>query len=174
MQEERADISDPLIQDNQDKSQESKEDSEDSEESSAKNSEDSTQEGLKEGGAYKDTTHTDVTKENNISTPNYENGNLPHHLQGGAKIRNPYLKTKKITEQGILHAIPQQLTNMKKSTPSGSIDKQITLKNGMLRPHIQRYTLCIKIIKSKSEEEEQVLVQKTLTKVFQHCSRRRF
>ncbi len=149
-------MSDPLIQDNQDKSQESEEDSEDSDESSAKNSEDSTQEGLKEGDAYKDTTHTNVTKENNIGTPNYENDNLPHHLQGGAKIRNPYLKTKKMMEQGILHVIPQQLTNMKKSAPSGSIDKQITLKNGMLRPHIQRYTLCIKIIKSKSEEEEQV------------------
>ena len=36
----------------------------------------------------------------------------------------------------------------------------------MLRPHIHRYTLRIKIITSKSEGDEQILIQKTLQNFF--------
>jgi hypothetical protein len=108
----------------------------------------------------------DSTNGSGSSTPNNEHSNMPRRLQVGTKGMNPYTKAKQPQNQGILHAIPQWVPNTKKATPSGSIDKQITLKKGMLRPHIHRYTLCIKIIKSKSEEEDQVLVQKTLQKFF--------
>ena len=47
-----------------------------------------------------------------------------------------------------------------------SINKQISLKKGMLHPHIHRYMLWIKIIYSRSEEDEKALVQKTLQKFF--------
>jgi hypothetical protein len=103
----------------------------------------------------------------NISGPsNNEHRNMPCQLQVGSKSKNPYTKAKVPQTQGILHALPQRASNTKKATPAGSIDKQISLKKGMLRPHIHRYTLRIKIIKSKTEEEEQVLVQKTLKKFF--------
>jgi hypothetical protein len=46
------------------------------------------------------------------------------------------------------------------------LDKQITLKKGAIRNHTHRYTLRIKIISTKSEEEEQILIQKTLQKFF--------
>jgi hypothetical protein len=82
------------------------------------------------------------------------------------KINNPYLKSKKSQQHGILHARPQLQGNSKPVRHPGSVDKQINLKKGMIRPHIHRYTLRIKIIKSKSEEEEQILVQKTLQKFF--------
>jgi hypothetical protein len=36
----------------------------------------------------------------------------------------------------------------------------------MIRPYIHRYTLRLKIIKSRSEEEEQQLIQATLQKIF--------
>ena len=83
----------------------------------------------------------------------------------GTEVRNPYLKTKN-DKEGIIHAIPQGAGKLRNSTPAGSIDKQIVLKKGMLRPHIHRYTLRIKIISSKSEGDEQVLVQKTLQNFF--------
>jgi hypothetical protein len=60
---------------------------------------------------------------------------------------------------------PRSSTSKLASTP-GDSDKKIVLKCGMLQSHIQRYTLCIKIISSKSEEEEQNLIQTTLQKVF--------
>ncbi len=60
----------------------------------------------------------------------------------------------------------QHQTNPKPSTHAGSFDKGIELKKGVLRPHIHRYTLRIKIISSKTEEEEQILVQQTLQKFF--------
>jgi hypothetical protein len=69
-------------------------------------------------------------------------------------------------QHGRLYAVPQCSSNNTSTKPPGSIDKQITLKMGMLRPHIHCYTLRIKIIKSRSEEDEQVLVQKTLQKFF--------
>jgi hypothetical protein len=42
----------------------------------------------------------------------------------------------------------------------------LDLKNGMLSPHIHRYTLRIKIISSKTEENEQILFQKAQQKFF--------
>ena len=83
----------------------------------------------------------------------------------GPVLCNPYKRNKPRPQQGILHAIPQGPPSHKHQSSAGSIDKQIILKKGMLRPHIHRYTLRIKIISSKSEEDEQVLVQKTLKKV---------
>ncbi len=84
----------------------------------------------------------------------------------GPGTSNPYQRNKSRSQQGILHAIPQGSIPNKPQSSAGSIDKQIILKKGMLRPHIHRYTLQIKIISSKSEEDEQVLVQKTLKKFF--------
>jgi hypothetical protein len=76
------------------------------------------------------------------------------------KINNPYSKSNSKPKQGILHARQQKQVNNHPKSPMGSNDKQIILKKGVIHPHVHRYTLRIKIIKSKSEEDEQVLVQK--------------
>jgi hypothetical protein len=76
--------------------------------------------------------------------------------------QNPYQPSRK-NQDGILYAVPQRQSSANNSnTRDGSIDKPIELKKGMLRQHIHRYMLRIKIISSKSEEDEQALVQKTL------------
>jgi hypothetical protein len=74
-------------------------------------------------------------------------------------IQNPYQKSN--LKQSSSHQAPSTLR-----PTSGSVDKSIALKKGMLRPHIHRYTLRIKIISTKSEEDEQALIQKTLQKFF--------
>jgi hypothetical protein len=80
-------------------------------------------------------------------------------------LHNPYTRSQK-SPQGTLHAIPQRTPKEQFTKASGSIDKPISLKRGTLCPHIHRYTLRIKIISSRSEEDEQSLVQKTLKKFF--------
>jgi hypothetical protein len=62
--------------------------------------------------------------------------------------------------------LPKQPNQGLKTNNRTPVDKQISLKKGMLRPHIHRYTLRIKIISFKTEEDEQALVQKTLQKFF--------
>lgn len=66
--------------------------------------------------------------------------------------------TEKALTKGILHAVsPRSSTSKPASTP-GDIDITIVLKCGMLRSHIHRYTLRIKNISLKPEEEVQNLV----------------
>lgn len=65
---------------------------------------------------------------------NSDNSKQNHDKQ----INNPYLKMKNNVQQGILHAHQQRLANNVPKTPSGSVDKQIILKKGMLRSHIHR------------------------------------
>jgi hypothetical protein len=93
------------------------------------------------------------------------NDNLQPQARVTKNVSNPYTRPQK-SSQGILHAIPQRSPLVQNIKPQGSIDKPISLKKGMLQPHIHRYTLRIKIISSKSEEDEQALVQKTLQKLF--------
>jgi hypothetical protein len=95
--------------------------------------------------------------------PSAATSNSSEHQKARIAVNNPYQK-RKSNPQGVLHAIPQGQTTSQKVP--GSIDKHITLKKGILRPHIHRYTLRIKIISSKNEEDEQALVQKTLKKFF--------
>ncbi len=166
LQEDESDISDTPMQDKQISQEPEEEAPVDLDISSSKTNKNIIQENPKEDCEEQDNSHISATKKNSISNPNSEKSKTPHQPQRGTKMSNPYLKSRKPTEQGILHAIPQRINNTKKSSPSGSLDKEITLKKGMLRPHIHRYTLRIKIIKSKSEEEEQMLVQKTLQKLF--------
>jgi hypothetical protein len=49
---------------------------------------------------------------------------------------------------------------------TGYFDKPIELKKGMIRHRIHHYTLRIKNISSRLEEDDQTLVQKTLQKFF--------
>lgn len=66
--------------------------------------------------------------------------------------------TEEALTKGILHAVsPRSSTSKPASTP-GDIDIKIVLKCGMLRSHIHRYTLRIKNISLKPEEEVQNLV----------------
>jgi hypothetical protein len=70
-------------------------------------------------------------------TPN-DSGMDQQKIMG--KTNNPYLQLKLKPQQGIIHARPQRHANIDPKTPSGSIDKQIILKKGMLRPHVHHYT----------------------------------
>jgi hypothetical protein len=78
---------------------------------------------------------------------------------------NPYQRSKHPTKENTQDT-PQRTSSSNTSRAKSSIDKPIILKKGMLRNHIHCYTLRIKIISSKSEEEEQSHVQKTLHKFF--------
>jgi hypothetical protein len=122
------------------------------------------------GDEQKDTTST-TSKDsvNEVLTGNSLNKNKTQPPMTVARNQNPYLKQKTSLQRGILHTVPQEKN---KSTQKGSIDKQITLKKGMLRPHTHRYTLRIKIISSKSEEDEQIFGTENITEVFRHCAPR--
>ncbi len=116
----------------------------------------------KDTNLNKDTQESSQDAEKNNDTNKKENS-VP---KGNYTFLNPYNRPKKSGPQGVLHAIPQRAPISKQAVSPGSIDKQISLKNGMLCPHIHRYTLRIKVISSKSEEDEQTLVQRTLKKFF--------
>jgi hypothetical protein len=102
-----------------------------------------------------------------ITNPNGPDNtkDVAYASQNISKITNPYQKAKKVT-RSLTQDKPARPSSMKHSTTPGLIDKQIALKKGMLRNHMHRYTLRIKIISSKSEEDEQILIQKTLQKFF--------
>jgi len=71
---------------------------------------------------------------------------------------NPYSRratTQSTAEEGTLHS--QRCPNK-----SARLDKAITLKKNNSRPHIHRYTLRIKTIKAKSEDEGHLLLQEAL------------
>jgi hypothetical protein len=95
------------------------------------------------------------TKQSSSSEASAINNNRDNSSQAGDKSHpnNPYARSQR-SSQGILHAIPQRPPRQDHKTSPRSIDKQISLKKGMLRPHIHRYTLRIKIISSRSEEDE--------------------
>jgi hypothetical protein len=101
------------------------------------------------------------------SSDGYSSKTNTSHRSSGQKnnITNPYQRTKS-SSSGILHAVPQHPSSVHTPATHGNLDKTIQLKKSTLRPHIHRYTLRIKIISSKSEEDEQILVQKTLQKFF--------
>jgi hypothetical protein len=94
----------------------------------------------------------------NVSTPSY---NSPPSRPPA--VANPYLRSKPNSCNP-----PTQNSRSPRANqpPNLGLDKQITLKKGAIRNHIHRYTLRIKIISTKSEEEEQILIQKTLLKFF--------
>jgi len=71
---------------------------------------------------------------------------------------NPYSRratTQSTAEEGTLNS--QRCPNI-----SARLDKAITLKKNNSRPHIHRYTLRIKTIKAKSEDEGHLLLQEAL------------
>jgi hypothetical protein len=88
-----------------------------------------------------------INRNLNLNKRNYDTIHKPSTQFGSRTISG--------SKSGVIHAIPQT-----KQSPSAN---QITLKRDF-RPQIHRYTLRIKIIKSKSEEEEQSLIEKTLQK----------
>ncbi len=96
-------------------------------------------------------TTSDGPKDNEINT---NPGTSTSFTMADPKACNPYKKSKASAQHGILHAIPQGSTSTNKSSRSGDIYKSIVLKKGQLRPQIHRYTPWIKIISSKSEEDE--------------------
>jgi hypothetical protein len=67
---------------------------------------------------------------------------------------SPPTHTLRKSDEGILHA--HRLVNPTK------VDKTITLKKNNNRPHIHRYTVRFKTIKSKSEDEAHQLIQDCL------------
>ncbi len=108
---------------------------------------------------------TEANQCNVTSTPTSGASNNSNDVNTSQRPLNPYQRSKRPTKENT-QVTPQRTVSSSTSRDKGSIDKPITLKKGMLCNHIHRYTLLIKIISSKSEEEEQSLVQKTLHKFF--------
>jgi hypothetical protein len=102
---------------------------------------------------------------NVTSNPTSGASNNSNDVNTSQRPLDPYQRSKRPTKENT-QVTPQRTISSSTSRDKGSIDKLIMLKKGMLHNHIHRYTLCIKIISSKSEEEEQSLVQKTLHKFF--------
>lgn len=93
------------------------------------------------------------------TTPHAGNSNSRPDLSQQSFIpKNPYANVTP-QESGNVHAQP--------NIPGLSrVDKLINLKKGMMISYIHQYTLCLKIIKSQSTEEEEQLIQSTLQKLF--------
>jgi len=92
------------------------------------------------------------------STPRAGNQQAkPETIKVSSVPKNPYIRTTHKVGTGHPKTI---------NTSIPRADKVIDLEKGMIRPYIHRYTLRLKIIKSRSEEEEQQLIQATLQKIF--------
>ncbi len=116
-------------------------------------------------GSIPGTDRTETNQCNVTSTLTSSASNNSNAVSTSQRPLNPYQRSKHPTKENS-QVTPQRTTLSSTSRDKGSNDKPIMLKKGMLRNHIHRYTLRIKIISSKSEEEEQSLVQKTLHKFF--------
>jgi hypothetical protein len=90
-----------------------------------------------------------------ISVVDTSDSSLPSQICMPKLIQNPYQKS------NFKQSSPKQAPSTLPPA-SGSVDKSIALKKDMLRPHIHCYTLRVKFISTKSEEDEQALIQKTL------------
>lgn len=101
---------------------------------------------------------------NVTSTPTSGASNNSNDVNNSQQPLNPYQRSKRPTKENT-QVTPQRTISSSTSRDKGCIDKPITLKKGMLCNHIHRYTLRIKIISSKPEEEEQSLIQKIITQV---------
>jgi hypothetical protein len=110
------------------------------------------------------TGYSDQSVETNTNGPNYISDSS-NASKNNAKITNPYQWNKNLAVSST-EAKSQWSSTVKPSSTPGLIDKQIALKRGMLRNQVHRYTLRIEIISSKSEEDKQFLIQKTLQNFF--------
>jgi len=80
----------------------------------------------------------------------------PNNQEPSQTVTNPY---KKPSSQPISPGI---LCDARPPPACLSLDRPITFKRGMFRPHVHKYDLSIVVKKPKSDDDEEALVQKAL------------